>query len=66
MSNVFDKMMNKSDKNDKTLTTSAGGRPMHESWYGYENERCDVEAEKELVKKTCEYLLHIESYRRDT
>lgn len=34
--NAFEKMMSTSGKrNTSTPTTSAGGRPMHESWSGF-------------------------------
>lgn len=36
MSNAFDKLMAKSANHDEQSASGAGGRPMHEHWYGYQ------------------------------
>lgn len=36
MSNAFEELMSQSTKQRKPSTSSAGGRPMHNSWLGYE------------------------------
>lgn len=44
MSNAFDKLMDPNNKPDEVLTSNAGGRPMHDQWFGYERVYIDGKA----------------------
>lgn len=48
MSNAFDKLMDPKNKPD-TSSTSSGGRPMHDAWFGYEK----VYVEGRVAAKCC-------------